>query len=155
MTKGENCHLTNVAAVTAASLFSVTLFSPLDRLKLILQTQPMSRSTLRYSGFLGYGAMWKNEGFTGYWRGNMAAVWRTMGNGVFRFGLFEVVRRGLFGEDFVADAESGEPNLKGYRGKSHGNYLHNLISGWIAGGISIAALYPLDLARTRIAADIN
>ena len=79
----------------------------------------MSQGTLRYSGFLGYiRNMWHNEGVFSYWRGNMASIWRTCGNGIMRLGLFHSIKTALFGDSkdqepdwFVPDDMTLQPDV--------------------------------------------
>lgn len=84
----------------------------------------------------------KEQGFLAFWRGNMANVIRYFPTQALNF-AFKDKYKMLF--------------LDGVdKNKQFGRYfLGNLASGGAAGATSLCFVYPLDFARTRLAADIG
>jgi hypothetical protein len=74
------------------SFVTATLLAPLDRLKLIRQTQDFHTSNVRYRSFFNYlASIRKREGITGYWRGNGANLTRIFLNSILRYKSFKFV----------------------------------------------------------------
>jgi len=83
----------------------------------------------------------KEEGVIAYWRGNWANVLRYFPTTAINFSVKDSLQR-----TFVT------ANPKTDKGKW---FAGNLLAGGIAGSISLMFVYPLDFARTRMAADIG
>ena len=125
-----------------AGAVSKTAVAPLERLKIMYQTGSAGRRPV--------GALLANiarqEGFTGWYRGNGASVLRVFPYAALHFWAYEHYRRLLV-------ARRGPP------GSGEGPFvrwaLHSpgidLLAGAAAGATAVFATYPLDLVRTRLA----
>jgi solute carrier family 25 phosphate transporter 23/24/25/41 len=116
---------------------SRTATAPLERLKILVQVQDIDNRKPRYSsGVLSSLAkMWKDEGFTGYYKGNGTNCVRIMPSSAVRFYSYELYKKHLWGDIPAASLE---------------NY-KRLLSGALAGITATSVTHPLDLARTRLA----
>jgi len=117
---------------------SKTLNAPLERVKLINQTNPG-----RYKGFVDcLVSLPKEEGFWAYWRGNWTNVARYFPTQALNFAF----------KDFFK-------NLTMPKGQNAYSYTEQfgrgLLSGGGAGAASLLFVYPLDLARTRMSTDLG
>eukprot|EP01129_Flabellula_baltica_P010428 TRINITY_DN4404_c0_g1_i1.p1 TRINITY_DN4404_c0_g1~~TRINITY_DN4404_c0_g1_i1.p1 ORF type:complete len:222 (+),score=31.36 TRINITY_DN4404_c0_g1_i1:17-682(+) len=109
--------------------------APLDRLKIILQTQQSVGTQKKYQGLLKSFVMIFNEdGLRGYWRGNGANVLKV---------IPEIGSRYLFFE-----------NLKTYIMKSKNSTelttLERFLSGGGSGVLSQFLVYPMEVIRSRL-----
>ncbi|XP_076623117.1 ADP,ATP carrier protein-like [Colletes latitarsis] len=124
---------------------SKTAVAPLERVKLLLQVQATSkqiRPEQRYKGMMdAFIRIPKETGFISFWRGNLANVIRYFPTQALNF-AFKDKFKILFLEGVPKDAF-----WKQFAG--------NLASGGAAGATSLLFVYPLDFARTRLAADIG
>lgn len=117
---------------------SKTINAPLERCKLLLQTQPgMYKSVLDCLV-----RMPKEEGFFSYWKGNGTNVMRYFPTQALNFAINDTVNDALF--------------PKGKRNYSYWSQMgRGMIAGGAAGGASLAFVYSLDLVRTRLSTDIG
>ncbi|XP_029055402.1 ADP,ATP carrier protein-like isoform X1 [Osmia bicornis bicornis] len=124
---------------------SKTAVAPIERVKLLLQVQHTSKQIRpedRYKGMIdAFVRIPKETGFLSYWRGNLANVIRYFPTQALNF-AFKDKFKTLFLEGVPKDAF-----WKQFAG--------NLASGGAAGATSLLFVYPLDFARTRLAADIG
>ncbi|XP_012137965.1 ADP,ATP carrier protein-like isoform X2 [Megachile rotundata] len=124
---------------------SKTAVAPLERVKLLLQVQHTSKQIRpedRYKGMVdAFIRIPRETGFLSYWRGNLANVIRYFPTQALNF-AFKDKFKVLFLEGVPKDAF-----WKQFAG--------NLASGGAAGATSLLFVYPLDFARTRLAADIG
>lgn len=122
-----------------SATISKTATAPMERIKLILQTQDSNDKILqtgrRYKGIINcFSRVVKEEGPKELWRGNMANIIRYFPTQALNFALKDIYKTKLFKSDensktwFVA--------------------LNNIFSGGLAGGTSLLLVYPLDFART-------
>jgi len=131
---------------TAAAV-SKTIAAPIERVKLLLQTQDanpriQSGEVPRYTGVINcFKRVSAEQGFTSLWRGNVANVVRYFPTQAFNF-AFKDFFKGLF-PDY---------NKKTEFWKFFGA---QMASGGLAGAASLFIVYPLDFARTRLAADVG
>ena len=116
-----------------------TSTAPLERTRILLQTQASNPSIVtKYKGPLDcLMRIPKEEGFLAFWRGNGINVMRYFPTQALNFAFKE-----RFRQLFVPDKKSGFWKVLG----------GNLLSGAAAGATTLSIVYPLDLARTRIAA---
>ncbi|KAL0851807.1 hypothetical protein ABMA28_000116 [Loxostege sticticalis] len=125
---------------------SKTAVAPIERVKLILQVQHVSKQISedkRYKGIVdAFIRIPKEQGFTSLWRGNLANVIRYFPTQALNF-AFKDVYKGMF----LAGVDK---NTQFWR-----NFAGNLASGGAAGATSLCFVYPLDYARTRLAADVG
>lgn len=137
----------DLAAGGVAGAISKTLVAPIERVKLLLQTQDSnprikSGEIPRYKGIVDcFVRVSSEQGIASFWRGNMANVVRYFPTQAFNFAFKDTIK-GLFPkyspkEDFLKF------------------FAVNLASGGLAGAGSLLIVYPLDFARTRLAADVG
>lgn len=130
---------------TAAAI-SKTAVAPIERVKLLLQVQDAQKTIAvdqRYKGIIDcFSRVAKEQGFWSLWRGNLANVIRYFPTQALNFAFKDTYKR-LF--------------MEGIDKKQHfwKFFLGNLASGGAAGATSLCFVYPLDFARTRLAADVG
>lgn len=125
-----------------AAAVSKTAAAPIERVKLLLQNQGESASiTKPYTGIMDvFVRVPQEQGFASFWRGNMANVIRYFPTQALNFAF----------KDFYKQFFE--------RPRSDGFWwclLGNMASGGAAGATSLAVVYPLDFARTRLAVDVG
>ncbi|KAM3968511.1 LOW QUALITY PROTEIN: ADP,ATP carrier protein [Aphomia sociella] len=125
---------------------SKTAVAPIERVKLILQVQHVNKQIAedkRYKGIVdAFIRIPKEQGLASFWRGNMANVIRYFPTQALNF-AFKDVYKGMF-------LEGINKNTQFWR-----YFAGNLASGGAAGATSLCFVYPLDFARTRLAADVG
>jgi solute carrier family 25 (adenine nucleotide translocator) protein 4/5/6/31 len=132
-----------VGGVSAA--VSKTIVAPIERVKLILQVQDANKKIAvdqRYNGIADcFKRVTKEQGFTSLWRGNLANVIRYFPTQALNFAC----------KDFYKNT------LCPYNPKKQPFmfFMGNMASGGAAGATSLTVVYPLDFARTRLAADVG
>jgi len=130
---------------TAAAI-SKTAVAPIERVKLLLQVQHASKTIAvdkQYKGIIDVLVrVPKEQGFAALWRGNLANVIRYFPTQALNFAFKDTYKK-LF--------------LEGYDKKKDfwKFFAGNLASGGAAGATSLCFVYPLDFARTRLAADVG
>lgn len=130
---------------TAAAV-SKTAVAPIERVKLLLQVQDAQKTIAvdkRYKGIIDcFARVSKEQGFWSLWRGNLANVIRYFPTQALNFAFKDTYKK-LF--------------LEGVDKKKHfwKFFAGNLASGGAAGATSLCFVYPLDFARTRLAADVG
>eukprot|EP00743_Colponemidia_sp_Colp-15_P005574 GILK01005995.1.p1 GENE.GILK01005995.1~~GILK01005995.1.p1 ORF type:complete len:307 (+),score=8.59 GILK01005995.1:64-984(+) len=139
-TKGERS-AQFVAGATAGTI-SRFCVAPLDVVKIRLQVQLERGTASKYTGVAqALRTIVTEEGFVGLWRGNLMAEFLWAGYSALQFGTFATLRELAKGED------GNVVNCP-----IHILLHHPLVSGGIAGAVATLGTYPLDLARTRFAA---
>jgi solute carrier family 25 (adenine nucleotide translocator) protein 4/5/6/31 len=129
-----------------SAAISKTAVAPIERVKLLLQVQDASKSITadkKYKGIIDVLVrVPKEQGFWSLWRGNLANVIRYFPTQALNF-AFKDTYKNMF--------------MKGVDKKEHfwRFFLGNLASGGAAGATSLCFVYPLDFARTRLAADVG
>jgi len=123
---------------------SKTAAAPIERVKLLIQNQDEMLKTGRLATpYKGIGECFSRviaeEGFAALWRGNTANVLRYFPTQALNFAFKDQFKR-MFGYDVKKDGY-----WKWFGG--------NLASGGAAGACSLAFVYSLDYARTRLAND--
>ncbi|KAI1412638.1 mitochondrial thiamine pyrophosphate carrier 1 [Hypoxylon sp. FL1857] len=150
----EGSRLQVVAAGATAGLISRFVVAPLDVVKIRLQLQshslsdPLSQVDLRgspiYKGTVGtFKHIIANEGITALWKGNVPAELLYVAYASIQFTTYRsttLLLQRVFGEG---------------RDKGLPQSAESFISGAAAGATATAATYPLDLLRTRFAAQGN
>ncbi|XP_063837985.1 ADP,ATP carrier protein-like [Ostrinia nubilalis] len=125
---------------------SKTAVAPIERVKLILQVQHVSKQIpkdKRYKGIVdAFIRIPKEQGLGSFWRGNLANVIRYFPTQALNF-AFKDVYKGMF----LAGVDKNTQFWRYFAG--------NLASGGAAGATSLCFVYPLDFARTRLAADVG
>ncbi|XP_069686316.1 ADP/ATP translocase 3-like [Periplaneta americana] len=134
-----------LAGGTAAAI-SKTIVAPIERVKLLLQVQDVSKQLApekKYKGIIdAFVRIPQEQGFLSLWRGNLANVLRYFPTQALNFAF-----KDKFKQIFLGGVD---------KKKQFGRYfLGNLASGGCAGAASLGFVYPLDYARTRLAADVG
>ncbi|XP_012279397.1 ADP,ATP carrier protein 2 [Orussus abietinus] len=129
-----------------AAAISKTAVAPIERVKLLLQVQHISKQIAedqRYKGMVDcFIRIPKEQGFLSYWRGNFANVIRYFPTQALNFAFKDKYKQVFLG--------GVDKNTQFTR-----YFLGNLASGGAAGATSLCFVYPLDFARTRLAADVG
>ena len=132
-----------IGGVSAA--VSKTIVAPIERVKLLLQVQDASSTIKAEDRYNGIGDCFKRvineQGFASLWRGNLANVVRYFPTQALNF-AFKDFYKTIF----------NPYNPKTDPGKF---FIGNCMSGGAAGATSLTVVYPLDFARTRLAADVG
>ncbi|KAI1457423.1 mitochondrial thiamine pyrophosphate carrier 1 [Annulohypoxylon moriforme] len=162
----EGSRLQVVAAGATAGLISRFVVAPLDVVKIRLQLQshslsdPLSQVDLRgspiYKGTIGtFRHIVANEGVTALWKGNVPAELMYVAYASIQFTTYRSVTLLLHR---IFSKNGGKDGIKGKSvGRQSGlpKSVESFISGASAGATATAATYPLDLLRTRFAAQGN
>ena len=124
-----------------------TITAPIERVKLIIQTQDANPSIKsgevpRYKGIVDcFQRVRAEQGILSFWRGNLTNLIRYFPTQAFNFAFKDTIKE-MF------------PNYDPQ--KQFLSFLAtNVASGGIAGAGSLLFVYPLDYARTRLASDVN
>merc|ERR1719378_943934 len=124
-----------------------TLTAPIERVKLLIQTQDanpkiISGEVARYTGIGDcFIRVYKEQGFKAFWRGNLTNCIRYFPTQAFNFAFKDSIKK-IF--------PKADPKTE--FGKF---FLINMASGGLAGAGSLMIVYPLDYARTRLASDVG
>jgi len=121
-----------------------TMTAPIERVKLIIQTQDanpriISGEIPRYTGIGNcFVRVAQEQGVGAFWRGNFVNILRYFPTQAFNFAFKDSIKK-LF------------PKSKSFGGK----LAINVAAGGLAGAGSLCIVYPLDYARTRLASDVG
>ena len=134
------------AAGGIAAAVSKTAVAPIERVKLLLQVQAASKQITAATQYKGIGDAFmripKEQGFTAFWRGNLANVIRYFPTQALNFAF-----KDKYKQIFLGGVDKKTQFWRYFAG--------NLASGGAAGATSLCFVYPLDFARTRLGADIG
>jgi len=129
-----------------SAAISKTAVAPIERVKLLLQVQATSKQIAKdqqYKGMVDcFVRIPKEQGFAAFWRGNMANVIRYFPTQALNFAF-----KDKYKQIFLGGVDKKKDFWKFFAG--------NLASGGAAGATSLCFVYPLDFARTRLAADVG
>jgi solute carrier family 25 (adenine nucleotide translocator) protein 4/5/6/31 len=129
-----------------SAAISKTAVAPIERVKLLLQVQHASKQiaeSQRYKGIIdAFVRIPKEQGLLSYWRGNLANVIRYFPTQALNFAF-----KDKYKQIFLGGVDKKTQFWRYFAG--------NLASGGAAGATSLCFVYPLDFARTRLAADIG
>jgi solute carrier family 25 (adenine nucleotide translocator) protein 4/5/6/31 len=138
--------LIDLASGGTAAAVSKTAVAPIERVKLLLQVQDASQSIAvdkRYKGIMDVLVrVPKEQGFSALWRGNLANVIRYFPTQALNFAFKDTYKK-----LFLNNVDKHKQFWRFFAG--------NLASGGAAGATSLCFVYPLDFARTRLAADVG
>ena len=138
--------LIDLASGGTAAAVSKTAVAPIERVKLLLQVQDASSSIAadkRYKGIIDILVrVPKEQGFASLWRGNLANVIRYFPTQALNFAFKDTYKK-----LFLDGVDKKKQFWRFFAG--------NLASGGAAGATSLCFVYPLDFARTRLAADVG
>ncbi|XP_048004489.1 ADP,ATP carrier protein 2-like [Leguminivora glycinivorella] len=143
---GTAAFIKDFIAGGVSAAVSKTAMAPIERVKLLLQVQHISKQIAekdRYKGIMdALVRIPKEQGPAAFWRGNLANVIRYFPTQALNF-AFKDKYKNLF----LAGIDKNKNFWKHFAG--------NLASGGAAGATSLCFVYPLDYARTRLGADIG
>jgi len=129
-----------------AAAISKTAVAPIERVKLLLQVQATSKQIAvdqQYKGMIDcFVRIPKEQGFAAFWRGNLANVIRYFPTQALNFAF-----KDKYKQVFLGGVDKNKQFWRFFAG--------NLASGGAAGATSLCFVYPLDFARTRLAADVG
>jgi len=128
-----------------SAAISKTAVAPIERVKLLLQTQDANVKITQANKYKGIMDVFirvpKEEGVKAFWRGNLANVIRYFPTQALNFAFKDTYKK------IFCPYNSKTDFWKFFAG--------NLASGGAAGATSLSVVYPLDFARTRLAADVG
>merc|ERR1711907_851442 len=143
--KKKKSFAVNFLAGGVSAAVSKTCVAPIERVKLLLQVQyanPNIPKEQQYNGIGDcFGRVVKEQGVMALWRGNLANVIRYFPTQALNFACKDTYKKW-----FCPFNPKTEP-VKFFAG--------NMASGGAAGATSLCFVYPLDFARTRLAADVG
>uniref|UniRef100_A0A8B9N5B8 ADP/ATP translocase n=1 Tax=Accipiter nisus TaxID=211598 RepID=A0A8B9N5B8_9AVES len=129
-----------------AAAISKTAVAPIERVKLLLQVQHASKQITaekQYKGIIDcIVRIPKEQGIISFWRGNLANVIRYFPTQALNFAF-----KDKYKQIFLGGVDRHKQFWRYFAG--------NLASGGAAGATSLCFVYPLDFARTRLAADVG
>jgi len=133
----------NFALSGAAAVISKTAAAPIERIKLLVQNQDemikAGRLSEPYKGVVDCTVRtFKTEGLLPFWRGNLANCLRYFPTQALNFAFKDTIKamfKSSPGESYVV------------------KFSKNIVSGGVAGAMSLCFVYSLDYARTRLAND--
>jgi solute carrier family 25 (adenine nucleotide translocator) protein 4/5/6/31 len=126
---------------------SKTITAPIERVKLIIQTQDanpkiVSGEVPRYTGIVNcFSRVRSEQGVGAFWRGNMTNCIRYFPTQAFNLAFKDTIK---------AQFPKYSPKKEFWP-----FFGVNLASGGLAGAGSLCFVYPLDYARTRLASDVG
>jgi solute carrier family 25 (adenine nucleotide translocator) protein 4/5/6/31 len=124
---------------------SKTAVAPIERIKLLLQTQDANAKITgdkKYKGIVDCMVrVPREEGIGAFWRGNLANVIRYFPTQALNFAFKDTYKK-------VFCPYNPKTDMWKF-------FFGNLASGGAAGATSLMVVYPLDFARTRLAADVG
>jgi solute carrier family 25 (adenine nucleotide translocator) protein 4/5/6/31 len=139
--------LADFAAGGISGAVAKTATAPIERVKLIIQTQdsnPKIRSgeVKRYTGIADcFKRVAAEQGIGAFWRGNFTNVIRYFPTQAFNFAFKDTIKA-------MFPRYSSKTDFGMF-------FLVNMASGGLAGAGSLCIVYPLDYARTRLASDVG
>jgi len=147
MAKKESNFIFDFVAGGTSGAIAKTCTAPIERVKLIIQTQDanpliVSGEVPRYTGIGNcFTRVMQEQGFAAFWRGNFTNVLRYFPTQAFNFAFKDSIKK-MFPK---ADKKT---NFAGF-------VATNVAAGGLAGAGSLCIVYPLDYARTRLASDVG
>lgn len=143
----KSSFLIDFAAGGIAGTIAKTCTAPIERVKLIIQTQDanpkiISGEVPRYTGIGNcFTRVYQEQGLAAFWRGNAVNVMRYFPTQAFNFAFKDTIK-GFFPK-YSTKTDFGK------------FFMVNMASGGLAGAGSLCFVYPLDYARTRLASDVG
>merc|ERR1712080_396570 len=144
---GDSNFLIDFLAGGVSGAIAKTCTAPIERVKLIIQTQDanpriMSGEIPRYTGILNcFTRVGSEQGILAFWRGNFVNILRYFPTQAFNFAFKDTIK---------AMFPKYNPKQQFWS-----FFAVNMASGGLAGAGSLTIVYPLDYARTRLASDVG
>jgi len=146
-TMGTSDFLVDFLAGGISGAISKTATAPIERVKLVIQTQDanpkiISGEVARYTGMGdAFSRITKEQGFSAFWRGNATNIIRYFPTQAFNLAFKDTIKKAFPKYD---------------QNKQFWSFFATqLASGGAAGAASLTIVYPLDYARTRLASDVG
>jgi len=122
-----------------SAIVTKTFVAPLERIKILKQVQSYY-SVNRYTGiYSSLRYIYHNEGFKGYFKGNMANITRIVPSYAIKFPMNDIYKN----------------SIRKYTKNDTLSYGQLLLSGVLSGLNLVLLTFPLDLIRTRMTLDKN
>jgi solute carrier family 25 (adenine nucleotide translocator) protein 4/5/6/31 len=141
----QSTFLLDFALGGVSAAISKTAVAPIERVKLLLQTQAANKKLAGDKAYKGIVDVLvrvpKEEGISAFWRGNLANVIRYFPTQALNFAFKDTYKK-IF--------NPYDPKTEFWK-----FFFGSLASGGAAGATSLLFVYPLDFARTRLAADVG
>jgi len=122
-----------------------TICAPIERVKLLLQTQYVNDGLVKIGKYKGifdcFKQTIKHEGFAALWRGNLTNLYRNFPTIALTMAFSDRIR------EKVCPYDLRQETLKYVGG--------TILAGGLGGNLSLLIVYPLDFARTRLSVDIG
>merc|ERR1712070_784362 len=144
---GDSDFLIDFLAGGVSGAIAKTCTAPIERVKLIIQTQDanpriISGEIPRYTGIANcFTRVAAEQGVGAFWRGNFVNILRYFPTQAFNFAFKDTIK-----------AMFPKYNPKTEFGMF---FATNMASGGMGGAGSLTIVYPLDYARTRLASDVG
>jgi len=144
--------LQNMVSGGMSGIVSKTMSAPVDRVKLILQTQAVNTDvTTRYKGLTDcFTRVYKEQGLLSFWRGNGANLLRYFPHQALSFAFKDKLKALASLGGTAGNGDDAATTIPLWK-----IIVRNVGAAGIGGGMSLVLLYPLDMARTRLAADVG
>jgi solute carrier family 25 (adenine nucleotide translocator) protein 4/5/6/31 len=147
MPKTTQDFLMDFAAGGVSGAISKTITAPIERVKLVIQTQDanpkiQSGEVPRYTGIGNcFSRILSEQGMAAFWRGNMVNIIRYFPTQAFNLSFKDTIK---------AMFPKYDKNKQFWQ-----FFGTQLASGGAAGAGALTIVYPLDYARTRLASDVG
>merc|ERR1712196_477840 len=144
---GDSNFIIDFLAGGVSGAIAKTCTAPIERVKLIIQTQDanpriMSGEIPRYTGIVNcFTRVGSEQGFLAFWRGNFVNILRYFPTQAFNFAFKDTIKA-------MFPKYSPKKEFAKF-------FAINMASGGLAGAGSLCIVYPLDYARTRLASDVG
>jgi len=144
---GDSNFLIDFLAGGVSGAIAKTCTAPIERVKLIIQTQDanpriMSGEIPRYTGIVNcFSRVGAEQGIAAFWRGNFVNILRYFPTQAFNFAFKDTIKA-------MFPKYSPKKDFWSF-------FAVNMASGGLAGAGSLTIVYPLDYARTRLASDVG
>ena len=143
----------NLVAGGLAGMLAKSVVAPVDRIKILYQVSSAEFHLTRIPRVMLN--IIHEEGLSALWKGNMATMIRVFPYSGIQFMVFDRCKRFFLSEQEQQRAQqqsSSPPPSTAQRSSKHGlTAMESLVSGMIAGSISVLCTYPLDLTRAQLA----
>ena len=135
----------NFALSGTAAVISKTVAAPIERVKLLIQNQAemikQGRLDRPYDNIVECTTRtFKAEGLFSFWRGNLANCLRYFPTQALNFAFKDRIK-----QMFKINPKESQVS----------KFMKNILSGGVAGSLSLTFVYSLDYARTRLANDMK
>ena len=128
-----------------AGIVAKTCSAPMDRIKIIFQTDSQRQFSMRAAIIEGRRVV-VEEGVHNLWRGNSATIVRVFPYAGIQFAAFDV-----FNARFKRIFKTNKSDSNGGSGLTLAHFAERMLSGSGAGATAVLLTYPLDVIRARMA----